>query len=90
MKLKTALDRLVNFAASLVAMAVSSVPLIWLLRLPDDEFRQLFQGIELREFRVLEVIAVVVWLIVFVLLNRLFERLLDRLLHRPRKPWLKN
>ena len=70
-------------------MGIPSVPLIWLLRLPDDEFRQLFRGIELREFRVLEVIAVIVWLIVFALFNRLFERLLDRFLHRPRQPWLK-
>ena len=83
------MERVLDLAAPVIAMAVPSIPLIWLLRLPDDEFHRLFQGVGLRNFRLLEVIGLVTWLIVVILLNRLFERVLDRLHHRPRTPWLK-
>jgi hypothetical protein len=89
MNRKTAVEKLLDSAAVLVAMGIPSIPLIWLLRLPDDRFRQLFHGIRLNEFHVLEAIAAAVWLIVFIPLNRVFERILDRLLRRPRTPWLK-
>ena len=88
MRLKTALEGLLNFAASVLAMGIPTIPFIWLLRLPDEEFRQLFEGIGV-QFRTLEVAALAVWFAAFILLHRLFERLLDRLLDRPRSPWLK-
>ncbi|WP_271084169.1 hypothetical protein [Brevundimonas sp. NIBR11] len=89
MKPKTALEGILNFAAFAVALGIPSIPLIWLLRLPDEQFSQLFHGIGLPVFRAMEVAALVVWLGIAILLSRLFERLLDRLLDRPRSPWLK-
>lgn len=83
------MERVLALAASVIAMAVPTIPLIWLLRLPDDEFHRLIQGIGLREFRLLEVVGLVTWVVVVILLNRLFERLLDHFYHRPRTPWLK-
>jgi len=89
MKLKTALEKLLDFTASLVAMVIPSIPVGWLLRLSDSEFRQLVQSVGFQDYRVTIAIGVGIWLIAVMLLNRLFERSLDQLLQRPRKPWIR-
>ena len=89
MTLKTGWQGVLDLAASLVAIAIASTPFVWLLTLPQEKFRELFQDIGLLEFRALEVALCVVWLAATILLLRLFERLLDRVLGRPPSPWLK-
>jgi len=89
MKLKTALEKLLDFMASLVAMVIPSIPVVWLLRLSDSEFRQLVQSVGFQDYRVTIAIGAGIWLIAFLLLNRLVERSLDQLLRRPRKPWIR-
>ena len=86
MKVRTVLEKLLDLVASVGAMVIPSIPVIWLLRLPDSEFRQLVQSVGFQDYRFTMAIGVGLWLVVFLLVNRLFERLLDRLFQRPRKP----
>ena len=89
MRLRSALEKLLDFTAFLAAMVIPSIPVVWLLRLPDKEFREVVQSVGFQDYRVTIAIGVGMWLIAVLLLNRLFERSLDRLLRRPRKPWIR-